>query len=207
MHEIAAAAPDADLATLEAMLDERWASLDFGARWYSRNERVRAREFLTRLVSWLHESRAELELVAIEEQFQVAVDTGAETVELGGAVDRLERDRSGALVVVDLKTGRSKVRDDDLPVHPQLGAYQLAVEHGAFAEPTAERPPGGARLVQLGATVKQIEQSQAAAGTRRRPGLDPPRARLRRARACAAPQFTATVNSYCGNCDVAAAAR
>ncbi len=128
VHEIAAAAPDADLATLEAMLDERWASLDFGAAWYSRNERVRARSFLTRLVSWLHDSRGDLELVAIEAPFRVSVDTGTETVELAGAVDRLERERSGALVVVDLKTGRSKVRDDDLPVHPQLGAYQLAVE-------------------------------------------------------------------------------
>jgi RecB family exonuclease len=202
VHEIAAAAPDADLATLEAMLDERWASLDFGARWYSRNERVRAREFLTRLVSWLHDSRAELELVAIEEKFSVTVGTGADTVELAGAVDRLERDRSGALVVVDLKTGRSKVRDDDLPVHPQLGAYQLAVEHGAFA--AAGDRSGGARLVQLGATVKQIEQSQAPLEG----GADPDWIRHELeyvARRMHGAQFSATVNSYCGNCDVAAA--
>jgi ATP-dependent exoDNAse (exonuclease V) beta subunit len=206
VHEIAAAAPDADLATLEAMLDERWASLDFGARWYSRNERVRARAFLTRLVSWLHDSRAELELVAIEEPFRVTVGTGADTVELAGAVDRLERDRSGALVVVDLKTGRSKVRDDDLPVHPQLGAYQLAVENDAFADYAdgGAARSGGARLVQLGATVKQIEQSQAPLEAAADPDW------IRReleyvARRMHGAQFSATVNSYCGNCDVAAA--
>ena len=205
VHEIAAAAPDADLATLEAMLDERWASLDFGALWYSRNERVRARTFLTRLVSWLHDSRDELELVAIEAPFRVTVDTGSQEVELAGAVDRLERDRSGALVVVDLKTGRRKVADGDLPEHPQLGAYQFAVEQGAFDGVTGDdtRLSGGARLVQLGATVKQIEQEQAALAAGDDPEWIQRRLDFVAARMHGA-DFSATVNSYCGNCDVAA---
>jgi RecB family exonuclease len=183
------------------MLDERWASLDFGAAWYSRNERVRARDFLDRLVRWLHESRAELELIAIEAPFQVVIGEGADAVELRGLVDRLERDRTGALVIVDLKTGRSKVRDDDLPTHPQLGAYQLAIEHGAFAADGSIA--GGARLVQLGAKAKQIEQDQPPLAGSDDPEwiqreLDYVAARMR------GSQFSATVNGYCGNCDVAA---
>jgi RecB family exonuclease len=179
------------------MLDERWASLDFGASWYARNERVRASEFLKRLVTWLRESRAELELVGIEEDFHVQVGDA----EIGGAVDRLERDRSGALVVVDLKTGRSKAREDDLPTHPQLGAYQLAIENGAFE--TQGRVAGGARLVQLGATVKQIEQKQDPLVQAEDPDwirrqVDFVAARMRGA------EFSAKVNDYCGNCDVAA---
>ncbi len=136
VHEVAAAAaPDAGLATLEAMLDEQWKSLDFGAAWFADNERLRARDILVRLVEWLHASRAELSLVAIEEPFAAVVGDAR----LTGRVDRLERDHDGRLVVVDLKTGKSKVKADELPLHPQLGAYQLAVEAGAFGPGRAAR--------------------------------------------------------------------
>ena len=69
---------------------------------------------------------------------------------LSGKVDRLERDRDGRLVVIDLKTGKSKPTQKDVAVHPQLALYQLAVAEGAFTggEPAE---PGGARLVQVGA--------------------------------------------------------
>jgi RecB family exonuclease len=36
--------------------------------------------------------------------------------------------------VVDYKTGSSKPRAEELARHPQLGAYQLGVEGGAFGE-------------------------------------------------------------------------
>jgi superfamily I DNA/RNA helicase/RecB family exonuclease len=197
VHEIAAAAPDADLPTLEAMLDERWTTLDFGAQWYSRNERLRAQGFLTRLISWLQASRGELELVGIETPFAVAVGDA----ELVGTVDRLERDQSGALVVIDLKTGRSNVSAGDLPEHAQLGAYQLAVENGAFADEGSRA--GGARLVQLGSTNKTIEQTQSPLADADDPHwvaerVDYVAARMR------GSAFTAIVNRHCGNCDVAA---
>ncbi|MDQ1739793.1 MAG: hypothetical protein QOE53_1445, partial [Pseudonocardiales bacterium] len=68
---------------------------------------------------------------------------------LSGKVDRLERDRDGRLVVIDLKTGKSKPTQKDVAVHPQLAVYQLAVAEGAFTggEPAE---PGGAQLVQIG---------------------------------------------------------
>ena len=50
--------------------------------------------------------------------------------------------------VVDLKTGASKPTLDEVRRHGQLGAYQLAVEEGAFAE-HGDRS-GGAALLQLG---------------------------------------------------------
>jgi superfamily I DNA/RNA helicase/RecB family exonuclease len=195
VHEIAAAAPDADLGTLEAMLDERWATLDFGAQWYSRNERLRAQGFLTRLVGWLQSSRSELELVGIETPFQAAVGDA----ELVGTVDRLERDQAGALVVIDLKTGRSNVSAGDLPEHAQLGAYQLAVEHGAFE---AGSHAGGARLVQLGSTNKTVEQSQPALAEAENPQWIDEQVQYVAARMRGA-QFTAVINRHCGNCDVA----
>ena len=68
---------------------------------------------------------------------------------------------------------------------------------------SSARSAGGARLVQLGATVKQIEQKQAPLAQAEDPDwirreIDYVAARMRGA------AFTAKVNDYCGNCDVAA---
>jgi superfamily I DNA/RNA helicase/RecB family exonuclease len=155
VHDIAATAPPgADLATLEQMLDERWSALQFGAPWFAEHERVRAGEMLARLAGWLQDSRDRLELVAVEQGFAVEIGDAR----LTGRVDRLERDTDGRLVVVDLKTGKSKPKDADLPANAQLGAYQLAIEHGAFGE-DGQRS-GGAMLVQLAKGAQAVEQRQ-----------------------------------------------
>jgi RecB family exonuclease len=192
VHEIAASAPpDADLAELERRLDEQWDALDFGARWFADNERRRAGQVLARLVDWLRASRAEYTLVDVELEFAAEIGDAV----LAGRVDRLERDSDGRLVVVDLKTGKSKVKADELAQHPQLGAYQLAVQAGAFG---ADEASGGALLVQLAASGRDPVQPQ--------PPLDDPAwvrdnvahvaGRLR------GSEFTARVNSYCGGCDL-----
>jgi RecB family exonuclease len=155
VHAVAAEAPDdASLADLERLLDAGWDQLDFGARWYAANQRIRATKMLARLASWLRESRSGLERVAVERPFAVELGTAV----LRGQVDRLERDRDGRVVVVDFKTGTSKPKSEDIPQHPQLAAYQLAVERGAFGP--GERS-GGAMLVQLGgSTATYREQPQ-----------------------------------------------
>jgi RecB family exonuclease len=87
--------------------------------------------------------------VATELDFDVPVALeGGEAVQLRGRVDRLERDPSGALRVVDLKTGSSKPTTGEVGRHGQLGAYQAAVEHGAFAEHGSRS--AGAALLQVG---------------------------------------------------------
>ena len=155
VHAIAAEAPpDADLAEFERRLDEQWDTLDFGAAWFAANERRRAGHILARLAAWLHDSRRRLQLVDVETPFDVEVG-GAR---LRGRVDRLERDAEGRLVVVDYKTGKSKPSKADLAEHPQLAAYQLAVERGGFG---AGERSGGAMLVQLAAGSSYAEQPQA----------------------------------------------
>ena len=67
---------------------------------------------------------------------------------VSGTVDRVEVGPAGQVRVVDLKTGSSKPTRDEVGRHGQLGAYQLAVEAGAFAD-HGERS-GGAALLQLG---------------------------------------------------------
>jgi superfamily I DNA/RNA helicase/RecB family exonuclease len=194
VHEIAASAPpDADIDELERLLDEQWDALDFGAQWFAENERRRASRILARLVDWLRASRTDFTLVGIEKEFAAQVGDAL----LNGRVDRLERDAAGRLVVVDLKTGKSKVRADDLPVHPQLGAYQLAVQAGAFG---AGEASGGALLVQL-AAAGEAQQTQRPLAEADDPGwigreVAYVASRMR------GSEFTARENSYCGNCDL-----
>jgi RecB family exonuclease len=179
---------------LEAMLDEQWPGLEFGAKWFSVNERKRATRILGRLVQWLVDSRTALDLIDIERDFGVEVGDAW----LNGRVDRLERDRDGNLVVIDLKTGKSKVKAGDMAEHPQLGAYQLAVDAGAFG---AGERSGGAMLVQL-AAGGAAEQRQDALST----AEDPDWIRVRVATVAErlrGSEFTATQNSYCPNCDLA----
>jgi superfamily I DNA/RNA helicase/RecB family exonuclease len=196
VHEVAAeAGPQASLADLEALLDARWPGLDFGAGWHALNERERASHILEVLMEWLADSRAEgLEQVDIE--LELAVEIGDAL--LTGRVDRLERDSEGNLVVVDLKTGKSRVRNDDMPVHPQLAAYQLAIELGAFGE---GEHSGGARLVQLAAGGKDPEQRQEPLSASEDPEWIG-REIARVAQRLRGTEFTATVNSLCGHCDL-----
>ena len=157
LHEVAALAADPDLVSEEALaprLEAALDRLDLGGAWTTRRERARARQMLETFVRWHRASRARFVLVDVEVPF--AVPVGTEAV-VHGRVDRLERDTDGRLVVVDLKTGRSKAVDADLARHAQLGAYQLAVAEGAF--PGGDRP-GGATLVQLGAKSSVKEQEQ-----------------------------------------------
>ncbi len=135
IHAIAAeAAVGQPVAELEALLDEQLKTIDFGAPWLAANERERARAMLGVLVDWLANSRAELTHIGNELKFEVEVEGAV----ISGIVDRLEKDEDGRLVVIDLKTGKSKPSPKDLPELPQLGAYQLAIEHGAFDEHGSE---------------------------------------------------------------------
>jgi hypothetical protein len=58
-------------------------------------------------------------------------------------------------VVVDFKTGKHPPREMDVPAHPQLGVYQIAVRSGAATELLGDEAPdgdaavGGAELVHL----------------------------------------------------------
>ena len=196
VHEIAELADaSGDLMELEAMMDARWAGLDFGAPWYDRVERKRASVMLERLSTWLSASRRDLRLVARELDFRVELDD----VILSGQVDRLEVDAEDRPVVIDLKTSKTPVAPGDLAEHLQLAAYQVAIEAGAFAEAVESAQSGGAALVELGSPRRDVEKRQ--------PPLDqaPDPDRIRRVIADVGGlqrghRFDATVNSYCPMC-------
>ncbi len=198
VHEAAMLATDAtvDRAELAAYVAGRFAEIELTARWMADREQGRADRMITKLIGYLASNPRHLG--AIEREFLVQID---ENVQIKGRVDRLEIDAQGRLVVIDLKTGKTtSVSSGEIIEHPQLGAYQAAVEAGAFPEFGDES--GGAALVQLGTTAASAkEQTQ--------PPLsdsdDPQWAKnlvRETAKTMAASTFHAVVNKKCRNCPV-----
>ena len=175
-------------------LDGRFDAIEHAARWLAGPERERAEAMVDKLVRWVAANPRRL--LAIEQDFVVELGQ----VQLRGRVDRLELDESGRLVVVDLKTGKSSPTAAEIAEHPQLGAYQAAVEAGGFPEHGTDA--GGAALVQLGTPAGQArEQVQPPLlGTEDRGWAV---ALVRRTgQVMAAASFTAVRNDRCRVCPV-----
>ncbi|MEV0000790.1 ATP-dependent DNA helicase [Micromonospora sp. NPDC050980] len=201
VHAAAMLAEDASV-DREALLEyvaARFDAIELAARWMVGPERQRAEAMVDKLLRWLAGNPRRL--LAIEHEFAVRLDDPTRPIELTGRVDRLEVDAEGRLVVIDLKTGKSTaVTEREVAEHPQLGAYQAAVEAGGFAEFGAES--GGAALVQLGTGAKDArEQAQAAAGEGPEAGWATALVR-RTAETMAASTFAAVANSKCRVCPV-----
>ena len=166
VHAIAEEYPTGTLEELQTALDERISSLGVPARkedetdeeyrervpWESYALYERAKRMILRLSYYyrLHMGDAGWQNLGVEGSFAVRVpvpfDPQGEVGELDalltGRVDRLEeapeKDGTRRFVIVDLKTGKSKPDGTAVATHPQLAAYQIAVEAGA-GEQLAER--------------------------------------------------------------------
>ena len=179
-------------------IDEIWHHLDFGSAWYSAKQRSLAERMVRKFLDW-HAANPRA-LVAVEQTLKVRIGQ----VEITGRVDRLEADDRGRAVVVDLKTGASAPREEELGRHPQLGVYQLAVLLGAF-EQFGLSEPGGAELVQVGKaglTARAKVQRQDALADDPEPGWAKDLVETVAA-GMAGPVFTARVNPGCRTCPVA----
>jgi superfamily I DNA/RNA helicase/RecB family exonuclease len=185
-------------AAVAARIDDIWHHLDFGSVWYGNRQRKLAERMVRKFLDW-HAANPR-ELLATEQALRVRVGR----VEITGRVDRLERDGEGRGVIVDLKTGGTAPREEELDRHPQLGVYQLAVLLGAF-ERLGVTEPGGAELVQVGKaglTAKARVQHQRALAE------DPDPAWAGELVAAVAigmagPLYRARVNPGCRTCPVA----
>jgi superfamily I DNA/RNA helicase/RecB family exonuclease len=138
---------------LMALVDEVWGQLTFRTPWSGEKERAEVEAALARFVRW-HE-HSDRDVLATERRLRADVPLpDGQTVRITGYADRLEIDADGRVVVVDLKTGKYPPTDKDLPSNPQLGVYQLAVNHGAVDDLHPEASAGGAELVQLRKEVR-----------------------------------------------------
>ena len=178
VHTIAEEYPTGTLEELQTALDERISSLGVPARkedetdeeyrervpWESYALYERAKRMILRLSYYYrqHMGDAGWQNLGVEGSFAVRVpvpfDPAGEVGELDalltGRVDRLEgtapaEDCTRCYAIVDLKTGKSKPTGSEMETHPQLAAYQIAVEAGA-GEQLEERYRAEAAALETG---------------------------------------------------------
>lgn len=178
IHAIAEEYPTGTLEELQTALDERISSLGVPARkedetdeeyrervpWESYALYERAKRMILRLSYYYrqHMGDAGWQNLGVEGSFAVRVpvpfDPAGEVGELDalltGRVDRLEgtapaEDGTRRYAIVDLKTGKSKPTGSEMETHPQLAAYQIAVEAGA-GEQLEERYRAEAAALEAG---------------------------------------------------------
>ena len=209
---VQAAAAGATDQEVEGALAQAWTGVDAGAPWYSRAEQQRVRQMVAMFRLWWRDSRGELTEVGCEQEIEVQlppadhVADGAAhgpvddpAVLLQGRVDRLERDRHGRPVIVDVKSSKTPVSKEAAEDHAQLAIYQLAAAHGAFTEHGLAAEPGGACIVQVSArTAASVQRNQ-------QPLDGPALARWHdvvreAARRTAGPEFVAIDNGDCTRC-------
>ncbi|WP_022905918.1 PD-(D/E)XK nuclease family protein, partial [Curtobacterium sp. B18] len=145
VHETMEHATAVDVESLWQHVEGRWDELTFESPWIADRERARTRRMIEGLSDYLRTfASAGRRLLGAETSF--ALVTGP--ARMRGSIDRIEVDPDGRVSVVDLKTGRSMPSEkNDMPEHPQLGAYQLAVEDGAVEGVPAGSTMADARLV------------------------------------------------------------
>lgn len=135
---------------LMTKVDQVWGQIPFRTPWAADQEREVVHGALTRFLE--RHRAAGRRLVGTEERLTTDVTlSDGQVVRLHGYADRLELDADDRVVVIDLKTGKYPPTAADVAVHPQLGLYQLAVEHGAVA---GYSESGGAELWQLRKPVR-----------------------------------------------------
>jgi superfamily I DNA/RNA helicase/RecB family exonuclease len=163
IHAIAEQIPEGAGHEYLEELERRWPSLGMGDGWEAEKDYERAQEMLRKLAQYVVDARQQgRTLIGVELDFDVEIPADGRTARLRGQVDRLEADAGGGLVVVDLKTGRTKPTQKEIATHLQLGAYQAAVLAGAFRVEAAaagipDPRPGGAALLPLGDGIKAVK--------------------------------------------------
>jgi RecB family exonuclease len=143
--EEASTSDDGDLSVerLWGGIERRWSELAFESPWLEEKERRRTRTLTEGVSEYLRDfERAGGELLGSEGEFELRVGRAL----VRGTIDRVERTPEGTVVIVDLKTGNRTPSAAEAAAHAQLGAYQLAMEHGAIAQAEG-LPSGGAKLL------------------------------------------------------------
>lgn len=140
--EEASTTEETSVELLWAGIERRWAQLQFESPWIEERERRRTRGLVAGVSEYLRDfGRAGGRLLGSEGEFQLEVGRAR----ISGKIDRVEETPDGTVVIVDLKTGRTVPTAAETASHAQLGAYQLALEHGAVE--AGDRTSGGAKLL------------------------------------------------------------
>lgn len=155
IHELASESDHLDLDELNEKFENTWPEIKPEIDWYALSQHEDARKMIVRLKNWVETS--DFELLATEKRFEVDLDVGRQRVLLVGRADRIERDSSGALRIIDFKTGSSTPTKKQAESNVQLGVYQLAARLGAFDDVSESRSLADAHLVYLSVPDKNEE--------------------------------------------------
>jgi superfamily I DNA/RNA helicase/RecB family exonuclease len=163
MHSALELAQTTDPNDLWKTVESRWRELSFESDWLEKRQKRQLWKFTVALAEYL----ADFELtghraVAAEGRFEVTIGDAV----VRGSIDRVEVSDTGAVIIVDLKTG-TPILKKEVDSHPQLAVYQLAYAEGALNEflvEIADHSGGGAKLlfVKRGAEGKQYSQAHQA---------------------------------------------
>jgi len=192
VHWAMETATDPSVDALWEAVQSRWSELLFESPWLAEKQKRAARVLTAGLSQYLHDfSAAGKSLVAAEPSFSVVVGRG----KLNGKIDRVERHDDGAIVIVDLKTGRAETNQAKIDGNAQLGAYQLAYDHGVLEELPDGHRPGGAKLLYVASGKGGKLYREAVQGPLVGPELDELRARIELAAiGMAAAEFAGVLN-------------
>ena len=138
-----------DTEALDATVAARRAA-DNAPEWKVERDLADFRAMLERTHGWLQASRGAYEQLAVETDVNVQV---SDNVRIRGRLDRLERDSSGAVHIVDLKTSAYPPTVDATADNPQLATYQLALAHAEFADGKVVTARDGATTLSVGGAV------------------------------------------------------
>ena len=161
VHKALELGVDVNEDSLWGLVESKWHTLNFESAWLEEASERKAKRMISNMVQYLRKFAVEgSQVIGREVNFEF--ETGRARVR--GQVDRIELYPDGRVMIVDLKTGSKTFTADEAKQHAQLGLYQLAFEHGAFADLEgiqASTKLAGAKLLLVGTGDKPIERNQA----------------------------------------------
>jgi superfamily I DNA/RNA helicase/RecB family exonuclease len=146
LHSALENATSSDVDGLWATVEERWGELSFESSWLEERQKRQLWRFSLALSEYLEDfDSSGSTAVAAEGRFSLQIGAA----EVRGSIDRVEVSPSGAVAIIDLKTG-SPIPKKDIAEFPQLAVYQLAYAEGSLDEyllSVGNHRAGGATLL------------------------------------------------------------
>ena len=137
---------------LQSKLIESWPLIDDSQGWISKAALVRAKKMLERFSVFHSKSLSDNDrtIAGVEKSFEITVGRAL----IRGNVDRIEVDSAGKHYIIDFKTGKKEISQDDAKTNLQLACYQLGVVLDGFEEKLKSTDVLGAQLVYLASKNK-----------------------------------------------------
>ena len=189
-------------------VEKVWDRLEFRTPWAKARELDRIRMALARFLVWHHGNARAACSASRRASVRSSTCPTARRSGLDGYADRIELDADGRVVVVDLKSGRTKPSDKSVLTNVQLGLYQLAVDHGAadalVTDGVPVARPGERSSCSSGCPATPTRPPSSTSRCRPTDGAerDALRGRLQRAASLLRTEnFPALAGQHCRDCD------